>query len=233
MNALAVARTRNGIACMSCTPEHPPQAGSRCMTSHKIKRGCAAVCLTVLCSLAVSQQMAQADDSATSVVQKGEWCVPEGGDNQTLTHQVVEPSAGESAKLFIITGPHKQVLYEDSAVGHPIGFFPMADCSDLLVTLWMGGSAYQVAVFAYQGKKVEQVLEIGCRALPEFAELNGLMPLEIIAPKFEWVVDQSSGKRARFATKADIYAWDGRQFAVVEERAWLSRFKPLGTVPQQ
>ena len=50
----------------------------------------------------------------------------------------------------------------------PIGMFKLWDGDDLVYSIWAGGSAYRVRVWAVTARGVSQVLEASSRARPDF-----------------------------------------------------------------
>ncbi len=105
---------------------------------------------------------------------------------------------------------------------HFLSMFPIGDKNALLVTVWVGGSAYHVRVFTWKDNKPNCVLDDGSKTFPEFAfDVTGSKNI------FFFLSDAPGGPDdpANWTTKC--YRWDDSKMVFVKKVPASTRFRVL------
>ena len=130
----------------------------------------------------------------------------------------------------------KVIFYQDSVqrvkiievyeeISSIIAVFPVRDVSPNLITIWEGGSAYEVIVFSYLKGKIRKTLDVGTRSFPELIYDNKDSEIpSIMITDYDWRKNKKSGEPDLVPVFATIYSWTGSKYSRSPKVAWAKRF---------
>lgn len=77
------------------------------------------------------------------------------------------PAGGYRVMIDCVAPCHRPVRYREAVGDSPVGLF-VRDTDDLLYSIWSGGSAYRIRVWAMTDHAVRPVAVLSSRGWPEF-----------------------------------------------------------------
>jgi hypothetical protein len=136
-------------------------------------------------------------DSAAGTVASLQWYA---GDTTTPYSVVVTEVVEEGMMVRKLTiSLDGRTAFSFSDLDHFLGMAPTSDDGGLLVTYWIGGSAYHVRVLAKTAQGIALVLEDGSKRMPEVLQTE---PYPTIL-----LSDMASGDKTM-----RTYKWTGSEF---------------------
>ncbi len=160
-------------------------------------------------------------------VASGVWHVGSGCERPgcETTRLLIEVSRGRDIgdELSVVTrdaqGRPRQV-FRRAEGDRFLGMYPTRDVGGHLVTVWIGGSAYKLAVLREKDGHVTQVLATGSESMPEVVYCASGEAMFLIT---HWTWTGSGDGRQKTPSETAILKWHGDAYAQVETSAWPER----------
>ncbi|RYG98662.1 MAG: hypothetical protein EON58_06450 [Alphaproteobacteria bacterium] len=99
-----------------------------------------------------------------------------GGQSSFIVKVDEAADSGYQISIDCIEGCEKAIHYRDTSGDTPLGLFSR-DADGLVFSVWSGGSAYRVLVWALSDDGVRKVSELSSRARPDFMSSSDGNPM--------------------------------------------------------